>query len=387
MKSRSKSPGTMPCTHKPYGNRDGHKTNHLQQQLFTEGVVSRKILDAVPNPLLIIDERWQVVYANPAVRTLVDSSGTESKTGLTEGEAFHCVHARHSLNEAGKHACCRICGVAKALSRSLKGDEVSDDCHLTCGLSGTGAPLDVRVWAAPLEFHGHHFSILSLVDISDKRRREALEKICFHDLLNTLTCIKGVLSVMKGEDVEDQAGLCAMLERMTLGSIDEITTLRLLEQAKQKELKIHLETLESGAFLDLMQKTLQSHPMAEGKHLKIAEGRLERSFETDRQLLSRIVGNMTINALEATETGGCVTLGCQAADSGLGFSVHNDRHIPHAVQQQIFQHNASTKGHGRGMGTYSIKLLSEVLGGEASFRSSEAEGTTFSLLLPVQSIG
>ena len=173
-------------------------------------------------PPLIINEQWQVVYANPAVRELIDKDGGKPLLGLSEGEAFHCVHARHNLQDAGKHECCRICVVAKVLSLSLKGKASSEDCRLNCELTGTASNLDLRVWATPLEFHGERFSILSLVDISDKYKREMLENICFHDLLNTLSSIKGFLSIMKDGDFEDQDEICALLERTTQNSIDEI---------------------------------------------------------------------------------------------------------------------------------------------------------------------
>ena len=65
----------MPAQPKSQGHRHAPHAalTELQQQLFTEGVVSRQLLDAVPNPLLIINARWQVVYANPAVRNLVQN--------------------------------------------------------------------------------------------------------------------------------------------------------------------------------------------------------------------------------------------------------------------------------------------------------------------------
>ena len=194
----------------------------LQHELFNEGVVSRKLLDAVPNPLLIINEQWQIIYANPAVRRMVDGDSDNPVVGLSEGEAFHCIHARHSVQEVGKNECCRICGIARVLSASLKGKATSEDCRLDCEVTGTAKNLDMRVWATPLEFHGANFSILSLVDISDKYRREALEKICYHDLLNTLTSIKGFLSVMKEVQDDEHDEICELLERTTQGSIDEI---------------------------------------------------------------------------------------------------------------------------------------------------------------------
>lgn len=380
MQHKSEPKGLRKTAH-TCSNKDKHSTiTTLQHELFNEGVVSRKLLDTVPNPLLIINEQWQVVYANPAVRAMIDSDSKNPVNGLSEGEAFHCVHVRHSIQEAGKHECCRICGVARVLSLSLQGKAASEDCRLACDLTGTAANLDLRVWATPLEFHGANFSILSLIDISDKYRREALEKICYHDLLNTLTSIKGFLSIMNVVKDEEHAEICELLERTTQSSIDEIVALRLLESADRNDLQVLIEPLESSAFLELMHKTLQHHPAAGNKHLRITDND-SRCFATDPRLLRRIVSNMLINALEATPTGGTVTLGCKAGDESLCIQVHNEQPIPRLKRNQIFQQNSSSKGHGRGQGTYSIKMLSEILGGDVSFTSSEQEGTTFSLRL------
>ena len=61
----------------------------------------------------------------------------------------------------------------------------------------------------------------------------------------------------------------------------------------------------------------------------------------------------------------------------------NPGFIPEPSQLQVFQRSFSTKGRGRGIGTYSMKMLTEeYLGGAISFRSSEREGTTFNVILP-----
>ncbi len=50
---------------------------------------------------------------------------------------------------------------------------------------------------------------------------------------------------------------------------------------------------------------------------------------------------------------------------------------------QMFHRSFSTKGTGRGLGTYSMKLLSErYLGGSVTFRSIPGEGTTFTARYP-----
>jgi len=56
------------------------------------------------------------------------------------------------------------------------------------------------------------------------------------------------------------------------------------------------------------------------------------------------------------------------------------------VQLQLFQRSFSTKsGTGRGVGSYSVKLLTEkYLRGTVTFSSSEAQGTTFTVRLPAK---
>ncbi|MCX6911436.1 MAG: ATP-binding protein [Verrucomicrobia bacterium] len=57
--------------------------------------------------------------------------------------------------------------------------------------------------------------------------------------------------------------------------------------------------------------------------------------------------------------------------------------MPPSVQLQVFNRSFSTKGSGRGLGTYSVKLLTErYLKGKAGFTTSKEGGTTFFIILP-----
>ena len=92
---------------------------------------------------------------------------------------------------------------------------------------------------------------------------------------------------------------------------------------------------------------------------------------------------MLVNALEATPAGGNVVGGLRREGDFAVFWVRNDAVMPDNVRVQIFKRSFSTKGEGRGLGTYSIKLLTEnYLGGEVGFASSREEGTTFWVRLP-----
>jgi signal transduction histidine kinase len=107
-------------------------------------------------------------------------------------------------------------------------------------------------------------------------------------------------------------------------------------------------------------------------------------LSTDPTLLRRVMGNLLKNALEATEPGQTVTVGCSPALAGVELRVHNPGVMPPEVQLQVFHRSFSTKGPGRGLGSYSVRLLGErYLQGRVSFTSTPGSGTTFRLWLPL----
>ncbi|HEY5974910.1 MAG TPA: ATP-binding protein, partial [Geobacteraceae bacterium] len=79
-----------------------------------------------------------------------------------------------------------------------------------------------------------------------------------------------------------------------------------------------------------------------------------------------------------------VNLGCRQMGDRVDFWVHNSTWMPPDVQLQVFQRSFSTKGPGRGIGTYSIRLLSSLLLGAVEFTSTPENGTTFHATFPLR---
>ena len=120
------------------------------------------------------------------------------------------------------------------------------------------------------------------------------------------------------------------------------------------------------------------------KFIQIADNSVNINFTSDESLITRIIFNMIKNALEASDNNDKITIGCTVIDDEIEFWVHNPKFIPYNVQLQIFQRSFSTKGIGRGIGTYSIKLLTEkYLKGKAYFTSKLDEGTRFCTRFPL----
>jgi signal transduction histidine kinase len=106
-------------------------------------------------------------------------------------------------------------------------------------------------------------------------------------------------------------------------------------------------------------------------------------LQSDQNILSRVLSNMVVNALEATKPGATVEVRYETQSGTSTFTVHNPGVIPDEVALRIFQRSFSTKTEpGHGLGTYSMRLLAEqYLGGKVTFESSIESGTSFFLTL------
>ena len=127
----------------------------------------------------------------------------------------------------------------------------------------------------------------------------------------------------------------------------------------------------------------RNHPATGDRHVVVAPSETSAQFHTDPTLLLRILGNMVKNALEASRDGAVVTISHGTKPGHVWFAVHNPGFIPEEIQSRIFTRSFSTKGAGRGLGTYGMRLLAErFLAGRVEFRSDPVDGTTFRVILP-----
>ncbi len=250
-------------------------------------------------------------------------------------------------------------------------------------IDGKHKSWDLNVISTPVSFNGEVFYILVLQDISDEKRRAALERIFFHDLLNSMGALNGLLSILREETNPDETReLIKLSEDISRNVIDEILSQRQIRAAENGELKVNIELCNSVELLDSAIEKINFHEAGNGKNIVRTEDSVNTFFAIDKILLQRVIINLLKNALEATQLNGTVTSGIRENEDKIIFWVKNDQLIPKDVQMQLFLRSFSTKGTGRGLGTYSIRLLTEnYLEGKVSFVSNEAEGTVFSIEL------
>ena len=360
--------------------------DELQSQIeaLAEGEMVHRLLDAVPTVLLILNRQRQIVYANRALYALTggDRSGVN---GLRPGDVLDCIHARRA-GGCGRSESCLTCGVLGATLASLEGTRAERECRISRHREGQVEALDLRVWATPLDCGEDSFTIFSIVDISHEKRRQALERLFFHDILNLAGGIRGFADMLLDPVVDDpHPQLLGQIHQTAERIIDEIQAQRTLVAAENQDLQPQPDAVASGVLLEQVCSIYRFHEVCRERELRHDGSQDGGILVTDPTLLGRVLGNMVKNALEATPRGGVVTAGSREVEGEIEFWVHNPGAIQAPVNLQIFQRSFSTRGAGRGLGTYSMRLLSEdYLGGRVGFTSTAEEGTRFYARFPRQ---
>ncbi|OGR35133.1 MAG: hypothetical protein A2051_11520 [Desulfovibrionales bacterium GWA2_65_9] len=348
------------------------------------GTNCRAFFDALPNMIMALNCHRQVVFANQTFVSFLGHNDVEELLGRRPGEALGCVNAVAHSGGCGTSRHCRSCGAVVAIL-SVINDSVpsSEDCKLLRRVTTDIEGLDLHINASPIFIEGQRFILFAITDITHESRRRSMERIFFHDVLNLAGGISG-LTEMLGDMVPDSLkGDFAILQASTSSLLDEILAQRDIVAAEINELTISVKCIGTLDILHSLRGLYAHAPVAKGRIIALAPESVSVTISTDARLVQRVLGNMLKNALEALPPGGVALLSCQEENDHVVFSVHNPGLIPQSLQDSIFHRTFSTKGSGRGLGTYSMLLLAErYLHGSVGFRSTEAEGTLFFLRIP-----
>lgn len=344
------------------------------QKLFAE------IFGAIAGISAVINKNRQIVYANDAFLDFMGIKTLEPVLGKRTGEMISCIHSGDDFSSCGTSEACRHCGSVNAILESQETNNKTErETSISSFIDGLQKSWDLKVTSTPIVLANQEFYVLSIQDISYEKRLTALERIFFHDLLNIASGLNGLLTLMKhGIDPEETSDLINKSEEASRDIIEEIMLYRQLRAAENGDIQVNPERLNSVDFLVSVADLTGSLEAGREKQVLISENAYITAFATDRILLQRIIINMLKNALEATPAGGTVLTGIENRGEKIRFWVHNPGVIAPDVQLQIFNRSFSTKGKGRGVGTYSIRLLAEnYLKATSGFISNEIEGTIF----------
>lgn len=364
--------------------RNDNAAIRKEQELISSLERFTEIFGAINGLGAVLNKNRQVVYANNEFIRSFGFENLESLLGKRPGEAISCIHSTEMPMGCGTSEACSVCGAVNAILESqVTGVRSVKETRITSQINEKNVSWDLKVTSSPIKFFEEYYYLLMIEDVSNEKRRLALERIFFHDILNIAGGLNGLLSVLKeGADPEEARALIDISEETSRNLIEEIMLHRQIRAAENGDLEVKIEKIKSGEFLNSALGKIIYHEVAKNKTIIIDQDSDDVEFESDRILLQRVIINLLKNALEATDEKGNVKLGCKSNGDHVIFTVKNDAVMSGDIKLQIFQRSFTTKGKGRGIGTYSIKLLTEnYLGGKVSFVSNDTEGTVFSVAI------
>ncbi|MCE5230255.1 HAMP domain-containing histidine kinase [bacterium] len=343
------------------------------------------IIESIDGYMMILNPERQVLAMNPSLLTALGIDSVDCLLGERPGEILGCVHSHEMPGGCGTSKACSTCGaVISILASQQEGRAHSGECMISVRDGKDVKSFDFRVRATPITLGKNRFTVAVFNDISGDKRRQTLERVFFHDLLNTVGGLEGWSNmIMRYKDL-DPAEAAARILDLSQRLRQEIEDQRRLTMAEQNQLVVRPHDILVSNMLEKLRGVFSANDATHERNLHIDSAPLQEEIFTDAALLERVLVNMVKNALEAVRKGQTVRVWFERRNGKPVFCVNNEGVIPEPVALRIFQRSFSTKPEqGRGIGTYSMKLFGEkYLGGKVDFTTTTDGGTTFWIELP-----
>jgi PAS domain-containing protein len=210
------------------------------------------LLDCMPDFVMILNEQRQIIFGNKALRDFAGGRGGGQLLGLRPGELLDCRQAGLAPSGCGTGEACRTCGAVNAILGALAGRSVMHECRIA---TPSVEAYDLRIWASPFHWQNSAYALVIAVDISNEKRRQVLERIFFHDILNTAGNIHGLSELIRSDPAsagEFKEDLYETAEAL----VNEIRSQRLLLAAERNELQV---TITPASSRQLLETAVQNH--------------------------------------------------------------------------------------------------------------------------------
>lgn len=175
--------------------RDSYFKVIAQNKLLASHDMLNVISNSIPSLFLILNGRRQIVYMNSKIKDFIGNADFESVIGVRPGELIDCENAWLSDGGCGTNKICQLCGAAQSFVGAHKGVRTVNECRITSKKNGHG--LDLKVTASPYHVDNEDFVIVVIEDISNMKRKQVMERLFFHDILNTAGGIYGLSDILR----------------------------------------------------------------------------------------------------------------------------------------------------------------------------------------------
>ena len=332
-------------------------------------------LDVIQHGLVIFDEHRNIIYANNRAPVTTNPDGSRSLKLLFNGSDNLDAWLDEAVDSAVRteHAWLRI-------PDRVAGEE---DQHI----------YDVLV---SYEKGAKHETVVSLIDRTDQYHydEDDLNFIAFaaHELRGPITVIRGYLDVLEQElsdqfkdDQEELFRRLVVSSNRLSGYINNILN---TSRYDRRHLKVDLIEDTVANVYETIADDMSLRASSQHRLLSIQIPKDLPTIAADRASLSEVFGNLIDNAIKYSNEGGAINMFALAKGEYVEISVQdNGIGMPPNVVSNLFQkfyrsHRSRETVAGTGIGLYISKAIIESHGGTIGVRSTEGEGSIFTVSIP-----
>jgi PAS domain S-box-containing protein len=259
--------------------------------------------------------------------------------------------------------------------------------------------LPVAVTVSPILLANNPVGAISIIrDISHEHQVDRMKSefisIASHQLRTPLSAVKMYAHMLaegfEGKLTEKQQKLAEVIisasDRMNV-LIDTLLNVSRIEAGKitLKLRKINVKDIVGDVVEEFQ-------PTAQINHILLYMNEPDKIFigYGDKLLINEIVASLISNAIKYTPENGKIAVAIEGTPKKFKIIVADNGYgIPKNAQKLIFTKFFRAGGadnqliSGTGLGLYTVKLLTEAIGGRASFKSKEGEGSSFFVTIPL----
>ena len=136
------------------------------------------MLDAIPSPVLLVDEDVNIIAANAAANSFI---GVDAETVLRKrgGDVMGCLHSTKTPGGCGHAEMCRQCVIRNSVGRTFLGNKVvRARTKMELHNEGDKKNVFILVTTAPIFLKGKQYCLLILEDFSELVELKSLLPIC-----------------------------------------------------------------------------------------------------------------------------------------------------------------------------------------------------------------
>ncbi|HBM15351.1 MAG TPA: hypothetical protein DD381_03260 [Lentisphaeria bacterium] len=352
-----------------------------ESKLFSDNSLFESFSDSTPCVFIILNENRQIVFTNNRMVELLGVKNKECLIGKMFGEALNCAYSDANEAGCGTSEFCSKCGALKTIMAAMNVVSNVGECSI---LTKNNVVINLRVWTTSFNIEDKKFVAFSALEIGSEKMERTLQRTFLHDIANITAGISSLTELLlRLGNTHLRFEYTKTLQEATKKLIVEIQAQSELNKILHGVFNLSVSEFSSVILLKNIIATHKILEIARDKPIVIASSAANINMTTDQNLLLRVIGNMTKNALEASNAGEEVKLNCIEYLDSVIFSVSNKKHMPKEVQLQIFKRSFSTKNADRGFGSYIMKAIGEnFLKGSVYFESDGTNGTTFYIKIP-----